>query len=231
MNERICSIEQCERGGKLTRGMCTRCYRYWLDHTPKDSRPVPPRAAVQFWDRVAKTHEHGCWIWIGPRDAGGYGRWSKVLAHRHSWQEANGPIPDGKWILHHCDNPPCVNPAHLYLGTVVENVRDAVVRGRHYRPPRRTHCSNGHALEGDNLVIVNGQGWQGHRCRICENERSARRQREARLERGLLRTQLSPEERERIRSLCSGGMSRRKVAKAVGRSLSAVNSVMAKAKA
>lgn len=227
-----CSIDGCDRGGKLTRGMCTRCYRYWLDHTPKDQRKVAPRFAVQFWDRVQKTHEHGCWIWTGPRDAKGYGRWGKKGAHRHAWQEANGQLPEGQWILHHCDNPPCVNPAHLYPGTVVENVRDMVTRGRGYVPPRKAECEQGHLIAGANLREVTTSGGEVRRyCRTCDNQRSAARQRDARRSRGLLKTRLSDEERGRIRALCEGGMSRRKVAVQVGRSLAAVNSVMARVKA
>lgn len=229
MGDRICSVDQCGRTGRLTRGMCARCYRHWLDRTPKEQRGTAPRFVDDFWEHVQRTHDHGCWLWTGPTDRKGYGRWRRTLAHRESWARANGPICGGKWILHHCDNPPCVNPAHLYPGTVVENVRDAVTRGRVYHPPRKTHCLRGHVLEGDNLSTVNNQGRQVQRCRQCENERSARRQREARQARGLQKTKLSPEEKARIRALCRGGMSRRKVAAETGRSLWAVNNAMAEA--
>jgi hypothetical protein len=54
--------------------------------------------------------------------------------HRFAWELAYGPIPDGLWVLHHCDNPPCVNIDHLYLGTVKDNTADMMRRGRmrHY---------------------------------------------------------------------------------------------------
>jgi hypothetical protein len=209
--------------------MCTRCYSRWLSHTPKDERGTAPRFTVKFWDKVIKTHEHGCWLWTEPRDKQGYGRWGKTPAHRYSWQQANGPIPDGLWILHHCDNPPCVNPAHLYPGTVVENTRDAVTRGRTYRPPRKSHCAKGHAKEGDNRAVVTDKGRPRDRCRQCENERSAARQREARAERGLQKTKLSNEEKTRIWKLSQNGMSQRKIAVEVGRSLMAVQSVLKEA--
>lgn len=177
MTDRRCSRDGCGRGGKLVRGMCGRCYGYWLDHTPPEDRPVAPRFSRTFWDFVEKTHEHGCWTWQGSRDRKGYGRWSRVLTHRHSWSLANGPIPDGLWVLHHCDNPPCVNPRHLYLGTVVENVRDSVARGRNYIPPLSDQCPKGHALEGENLRLVNATTGIKRFCRICDNARSRDRQR------------------------------------------------------
>jgi len=182
MADRICAKPGCGRTGKLTRGLCGRCYRYWLDHTPPAERGVAPRFSRDFWDYVKKTHDRGCWVWAGSKIRKGYGYWSgggsRGLAHRHSWALQNGPIPDGLWVLHHCDNPPCVNPAHLYLGTVVENVQDAVSRNRLHRPPAKTHCLNGHELAGDNLRIVNTSAEGPRRmCRTCDNARSRERQR------------------------------------------------------
>lgn len=105
---------------------------------PYSTRPL----AERFWEKVEQGP--GCWEWMAGRDsATGYGRirigraGSKhQLAHRVSWELANGPIPDGLWVLHHCDNPPCVNPAHLYLGTTIDNNRDRDARGRTARGER-----------------------------------------------------------------------------------------------
>jgi hypothetical protein len=230
MEDRICSTEQCGRSGKLTRGMCARCYRYWLDHTPKGKRGIAPRFVDDFWEQVQKTHDYGCWLWTGPTERKGYGRWRRTLAHRESWARANGSIPDSKWILHHCDNPPCVNPAHLYPGTVVENVRDMVTRGRAHTPPRKTHCNAGHLIDGDNLRQVTTSSGEVRRyCRACDNERSAKRQRDARHSRGLIKTKLSDEDRARICDLRRTGMPHRAIAKAIGRSMWSIQSTLKEA--
>lgn len=97
------------------------------------------RAIPRFWARVAKRGLDDCWEWVGVRVPPQgrllpYGLFSvgKKLyrAHRFSYEIAIGPIPDGLLVLHKCDNPPCVNPAHLYAGTYVDNMRDRTSRGR-----------------------------------------------------------------------------------------------------
>jgi hypothetical protein len=75
-----------------------------------------------------------CWLWLGPRDRDGYGLTPRLggeaRAHRVSWVLAHGPVPEGRWVLHHCDTPPCVNPAHLFLGDHRANMRDRSAKGR-----------------------------------------------------------------------------------------------------
>lgn len=91
--------------------------------------PWPER----FWAKVRKSSN--CWEWTGAKNTKGYGNVSvwKVgtfKAHRIAWQLSYGPIPDGKCVLHHCDNPGCVRPDHLWLGTNLDNIRDMWKKGR-----------------------------------------------------------------------------------------------------
>lgn len=89
--------------------------------------------AARFWSLVDKT-EAGCWVWRSAARRGGYGHFLSQgkmwLVHRLSWMWANGPIPEGLVMRHDCDNPPCVNPAHLRPGTYADNMADQLARDR-----------------------------------------------------------------------------------------------------
>jgi len=87
----------------------------------------------RFWEKVDKGSNNECWNWLASQNGHGYGQICDgfcgiVSAHRISWEIHFGPIPEGKLVLHKCDNKRCVNPNHLYLGTQSDNRRDAVLR-------------------------------------------------------------------------------------------------------
>ncbi len=88
--------------------------------------------ATRFWLKVEKTSR--CWNWIAATNGVGYGVISAGamrLAHRIAWTMKNGAIPRGMFVLHRCDNPRCVRPSHLFLGTQADNMRDMREKGRH----------------------------------------------------------------------------------------------------
>jgi hypothetical protein len=93
----------------------------------------------RFWNKVAKQPS-GCWNWRGSIGDKGYGQFriiksKQVIAHRFSFELANGPIPAGLLVCHTCDNRRCVNPAHLFLGTYKDNTQDMMRKGRESGPP------------------------------------------------------------------------------------------------
>lgn len=124
-------------------------------------------AIVRFWRRAQPGPN--CWTWDGAPYNGGYGRMyfnEKVqAAHRVSWQLFRGSIPDGMLVCHHCDNPICVNPAHLFVGTSRDNVLDMVKKDRlgwSCRP--RSQCGRGHKFPENLYIPPNGN----RTCRACK---------------------------------------------------------------
>lgn len=98
----------------------------WQNYRPSDPKP-------RFWSKVKKTDS--CWLWTGALNGRGYGIFgvthgNNMTAHRFAWLMANGSIPDGMDVCHHCDVRCCVNPIHMFVGTRSDNMRDCAEKGR-----------------------------------------------------------------------------------------------------
>jgi len=108
---------------------------------------IDEKTTARFWSKVDKngptvSHVKGlgpCWAWKASTNRAGYGRMGvggrMLRAHRISWAVHNGPIPEGVCVCHRCDTRLCVNPAHLFLGTQLDNMRDRDVKKRHVATP------------------------------------------------------------------------------------------------
>lgn len=139
-SQSICTIPACSAKA-LARGWCPKHYMRWRTHgttaDPEVRQYIPQDPAQRFWQKVNKSSD--CWVYTGACKWGYGAFWlngKQVLAHRFSWELLNGPIPNGMLICHHCDNPPCVRPEHLFLGTSQDNRTDAVIKGRHAKGER-----------------------------------------------------------------------------------------------
>lgn len=122
-----------------------------------------------FLCKVYKTNnKNDCWLWTRHRNAQGYGRFSTfrlgpLMAHRVAWTIESGKIPSGLLVLHKCDNPPCCNPNHLFLGTHLDNIIDAVKKNRWSTGDKngsRTHPEK--RLRGDNHPARKHPEWMSH---------------------------------------------------------------------
>ena len=111
--------------------------------------------ANRFWEKVDKSEM--CWEWTAASNTWGYGHiWRNektVKAHRTSWEFAFGPIPDGLFVCHHCDNAKCVNPDHLFLGTQSDNMRDCSRKGRLNRTIKAIGEAHGAAVLTEDQII------------------------------------------------------------------------------
>jgi HNH endonuclease len=141
----------------------------WANHLT-GPRPLEER----FWPKVRVGKPDECWEWDGARfSPTGYGAFQfgvkkTVRAHRIAFQLAGGLLPPGMLVLHHCDNPPCCNPAHLYAGNHSQNNQDCVRRGRRSkpRPPRylseaekRSLAAMVHSISVHAAAVTFGVSW------------------------------------------------------------------------
>ena len=140
-----CSVNNCQSDSRA-RSLCRKHYLYYLRHnilpekTPYKRPKRQKEEHVRFWQRVDKKSENDCWIWLGRKSKYGYGEFvldnkKSIRAHRFSFLLRNGYIDNNKYVCHTCDNPSCVNPKHLWLGTAAENNYDCRSKNRAILPP------------------------------------------------------------------------------------------------
>lgn len=132
-----CCIDGCERNAR-SRGLCDMHYHKARNHGRLDLYDPTPHVVTSVAERLAARLVRmptGCLEWTGPRLPAGYGHLNVngefVYTHRLAWSLVHGPIPDGMYVCHRCDNPPCCEITHLWIGTPSNNSADRNAKGRH----------------------------------------------------------------------------------------------------
>lgn len=152
-------------------------------------------ATDTFEQQVDKTTQPPCWLWVGAKP-NAYGWAGDESAHRKAWRLYRGQIPKGLFVLHKCDNKPCVRPHHLYLGTREDNAADAVLRGKmatgdrngaRKHPERLARGDNNGAVKTIKPYCRRGHPWTAENtrydklyskaryCLTCKNDAQRRR--------------------------------------------------------
>ena len=155
----MCKFDGCDRKARSL-GYCPAHYEQFK--AGKTLKPIQVQhhgltEYERFLKRVDVKEPDECWNWTGSRNqAGWHGQWRSAdgrieLTHRAAWRLMKGEIPNGLFVLHRCDNPACVNPTHLFLGTQSDNCNDMWAKGR-ARPKTNKGESHGMARLTEDLV-------------------------------------------------------------------------------
>lgn len=147
------------------------------NHPPRGGTKHGLSLAERFWMKVDTSGE--CWVWVASTSPGGYGRMAAnepgkpkriVQAHRLSWELEHGPIPSGYSILHKCDNPRCVRPEHLRLGTHADNMRDCAAKDRINRRAPQGEASGLSVLTAEQVCDIYQRRQAGELLRVLATE-------------------------------------------------------------
>lgn len=139
--------------------------------------PYDQSVVERFSAKVDRTDTNGCWLWTASLDSQGYGQLMVThdgtkrprKAHRLAWEiHHEVQLTADQCVLHHCDNPQCVRPDHLFVGTVHANNTDMTLKGRHANQVK-THCAQGHQFTGETVMT---RGKPTRVCRVCRRESS-----------------------------------------------------------
>lgn len=155
----ICKVDGCDKAARHV-GWCLAHYKRWHRHGDPLAGAAPHYAnpSDAFEARTVKDLATGCLLWVGSHDEKGYGQLrinrKIVKAHRFSWKAAHGDIPDGMLVLHRCDNPPCVNPSHLFLGTHTDNSHDMDAKGRRVNNQAKGAMCHAAKLTDEDIVAI-----------------------------------------------------------------------------
>lgn len=186
MTANACSVPECDRVERTRRGWCKRHYDRWRLHGDPLKTLVPPPGSIPALERFMSYVDisggpDACHPWTAARNRYGYGRFGKTqTAHRWILGHLRGePLRPEQHALHHCDNPPCVNPKHLYVGTPAQNMRDKSARGRAGRGNAdKTHCPKGHEFGEAKPVRIRRDGRvqteNRRKCAACHREAQRR---------------------------------------------------------
>lgn len=160
---RVCPVKSCQSPR-------------W-DNPTRRKLPVTQIRSLDHLKTLVTVTSRGCWEWNHGRTSYGYGlgvlNGRRVMAHRMIWYLKDGVYPSpNDFICHRCDNPPCCNPDHLFIGTQTDNMRDCVDKGRHTQH-EATHCQRGHARTPDNLYVgvTKRNGRPNYVCKVCHGLR------------------------------------------------------------